>query len=231
MPVRASIKSLAAKLRQFQRSDTKFIWILGAVFASIILHPFLPSEGWSSFIVQVLQSFVILSGIVVASNERQVLRQVTVIGLFIISLGWISSLAQQQFPSLVLLVYALYAGFIGFMTIAIILVIIKTPKVTGNIICGAVTGYLLIGLSGAFLALLVETLNPGAFLMSGELLPRAGLANHLIYYSMVSLSTIGYGDITPATPVARSLSLAIGLIGQIYLTVLVATLVGKFLKD
>jgi voltage-gated potassium channel len=48
---------------------------------------------------------------------------------------------------------------------------------------------------------------------------------------MVSLSTIGYGDITPAAPMARSLSLAIGLLGQIYLTVLVAMLVGKFLND
>jgi hypothetical protein len=89
----------------------------------------------------------------------------------------------------------------------------------------------MMGLSGAFLALFVETLIPGSFLLSGEILAREGLANTLIYYSLVSLSTIGYGDITPNVPIARSLSLAIGLTGQIYLTVLVAMLVGKFLKD
>jgi voltage-gated potassium channel len=130
-----------------------------------------------------------------------------------------------------LLVYALYALVIWLITVAIILTIIKSSKVTANIICGAIAGYLFIGLSGAFIALFLESLNPGSFLAGGELLSQEGLAEELVYYSMVSLSTIGYGDITPAAPMACSLSLAIGLLGQIYLTVLVAMLVGKFLND
>ena len=225
------MKSIASKLLAFQRSESKFVWILIAVFLLILFNPFLPNQGWGSYIYHLLLLFLILSGILAASDERQIIRQVTFIGLFVVALDWFSVLARDHFPRLGLLILALYALVIGLITVAIILAIIRSPKVTANIICGAIAGYLLIGLSGAFIALFIETLNPGAFLLSGEVLGRKGIADELIYYSMVSLSTIGYGDITPATPAARSVSLAIGLIGQIYLTVLVAMLVGKFLKD
>jgi hypothetical protein len=231
MRPKALVKSLASKLLNFQRSESKFVWILVAVFLLILFNPFLPNQGWGSYIFHLLLLFIIVSGILASSDERQIIHQITFIGLFVVALDWIAVLAQNYLPKLVLLVYALYAIVIGLITVAIILAIIKSPKVTANIICGAVAGYLLIGLSGAFIALFIETLSPGAFLIGGEVLNREGLADELIYYSMVSLSTIGYGDIIPADPMARSLSLAVGLVGQIYLTVLVAMLVGKFLKD
>ncbi|NET37796.1 MAG: two pore domain potassium channel family protein [Cyanothece sp. SIO1E1] len=107
----------------------------------------------------------------------------------------------------------------------------KSKRVTGNIICGAIAAYLLIGVSASLLATLIETVHPGAFLRGGELLSRDGVFDNLLYYSLVTLTTIGYGDITPNVAIAQSLSIALGLIGQIYLTVLVAMLVGKFLKD
>lgn len=207
------------------------MWILIAVFALIIFNPLLPPQGIGAYVFNLLLSFIVLSGILAASDERQIIRQLALIGLILIILDWVRSLAAQEMPGMVLMIYALYSCFITTVTIAIIIGVVKSEKVTVNIICGAIAAYLLIGLSGSFLALFLETLAPGAFLAGGAMLPREGLSNALIYYSMVSLSTIGYGDITPNLPVARSLSLAIGLMGQIYLTVLVAMLVGKFLND
>lgn len=231
MPLKAAIRYCASKLLAFQQSESKFVWILGAVSLLILLNPVVPNQGWGTLVFHVLMFFVVLSGILAASDERQIIRQITALGLFVLVLDWIQSLAQDHRPHLAMLVYALYAVFVGFITVAIILEVVKSPRVTANIICGAVAGYLLIGLSGMFVALLIEGLHPGAFVSNGEMLSRDGLGDALLYYSMVSLSTIGYGDITPAAPMARSLALALGLLGQIYLTVLVAMLVGKFLKD
>ncbi|WP_052049730.1 potassium channel family protein [Leptolyngbya sp. KIOST-1] len=231
MGLKTTVKSFASKLLAFQRSESKFVWILIAVFMLILFSPFLPSHGWGSYIFHLLLLFVILSGILAASDERQIIRQITFIGIFVVALDWIGFLAHNYLPKLELFIFALYALVMGLITVAIILAILRSPQVTANIICGSIAGYLLIGLSGAFVALLIETLHPGAFLLGGEPLSREGLADELIYYSMVSLSTIGYGDITPVAPMARSVSLAVGLTGQIYLTVLVAVLVGKFLKD
>jgi hypothetical protein len=222
---------VTSKLLLFQRSESKFVWILVAVFSLIVFNPLLPSQGIGVYVVNLLLSFIVLSGILAASDERQIIHQLAFIGLVLITLDWVRSLAEQEIPGMEVLIYALYGFFISTVTVTIAIGVAKSKKVTVNIICGAVAAYLMIGLSGSFYALLIETINPGAFLSGGESLPREGLANALIYYSMVSLSTIGYGDITPSIPIARSLSLGIGLLGQIYLTVLVAMLVGKFLND
>jgi voltage-gated potassium channel len=231
MPFKQLTRSITSQLLSFQRSESKFVWILIAVFSLIIFNPFIPAEGIGVYFFNLLLSFIVLSGILAASDERQIIKQLAFIGLFLIILDWIRSLASQEIPGMSLLIYALYGIFILTVTISIIIGVVRSPKVTANIICGAVAAYLLIGLSGGFIALCIETFKPGAFLSGGEVLPRQGLFGALLYYSMVSLSTIGYGDITPKLPIARSISLAIGLIGQIYLTVLVAMLVGKFLKD
>lgn len=222
---------MASKLLTFQQSESKFVWILIAVFALILLNPLLPNQGWGAYVFRLLLLFIVVSGILAASNERQLVQQLTLLGLGVTALDWIQALARRDFPELALVVYALYAIFVAFITVAIILAVVRSTRVTVNVICGAIAGYLLIGLSGMFIALLLEGITPGHFLAGGAVLGRAGLAEALLYYSMVSLSTIGYGDITPVSPAARSLSLAIGLLGQIYLTVLVAMLVGKYLKD
>jgi len=230
MPFKELSRCIASKLLLFQRSESKYVWILIAVFSLIILNPLLPDRGIQSYLFNVLLFFMILSGIFAASEERQIIRQLILIGTVLIVLDLIQLLAEREIPGMELLIYMLYGLFIITVTIAIVIGVVKSKKVTGNIICGAIAAYLMIGLSGAFLALIIETLQPGSFLLGREVLPHEGLANTLIYYSMVSLSTIGYGDITPNLPIARSISLAIGLIGQVYLTVLVAMLVGKFLN-
>jgi hypothetical protein len=231
MPFKQLSRFITAKLLLFQRSESKFIWVLIAVFSLILFNPFIPNQGIGVYIFNLLLSFIILSGIVAASDEHQIIRQLIFIGLSLIILDWVRLFATREIPGMVLLVYALYTLFMVTVTIAIIIGVVQSKKVTVNIICGAVAAYLMIGLSGSFIALFIETFQPGAFLLGGEILPREGLSDTLLYYSMVSLSTIGYGDITPNLPIARSVSLAIGLLGQVYLTVLVAILVGKFLKD
>jgi hypothetical protein len=231
MPVKKLTRSVALKLLGFQRSESKFIWILLAIFSLILLNPLIPNQGIGVYIFNLLLSFIILSGILAASDERQIIKQLVLIGIVLIILDWIRSLAVREIPGMALVIYVLYIIFMVTVTIAIVIGVIQSQKVTINIICGAIAAYLLIGLSGSFIALFIETFHPGAFLSGGEILPRQGLSDTLLYYSMVSLSTIGYGDITPNLPIARSVSLAIGLLGQIYLTVLVAILVGKYLKN
>jgi voltage-gated potassium channel len=225
------VRGFASTLLALQRSESKFVWVLIAVFVLVVVNPLLPEQAAGKYIFNLLLSFIILTGILAASDERQIIRQLTFMGLALMSLDWVITLAARQLPGMEFTVYTLYLLFVIAVTVAILLGVVRSQIVNYNIICGAVAAYLMIGLSGGFIALLIETQLPGSFLIEGELLPRQGLANSLIYFSMVSLSTIGYGDITPAAPIARSASLAVGLIGQIYLTVLVAILISKFFKD
>lgn len=109
----------------------------------------------------------------------------------------------------------------------LILYILKVEKVTESLIIGAVSAYLLMGLSGAILVDLIDLIYPNSF----NILPNYHNFYNMVYYSFVTLSTLGYGDIVPHTPQAKSVAMAISIFGQLYLAVLMAMLVGKFLSD
>ena len=89
-------------------------------------------------------------------------------------------------------------------------------------IMGAICVYFLIGLIWADVFFILETLQPGSFQIPPEQVGQATLD----YFSYVTLTTLGYGDITPISAPARSLSLLEAMMGQLYLAVLIARLVG-----
>ena len=90
----------------------------------------------------------------------------------------------------------------------------------------SVNVYLLLGIAGAILFRAIYLSNTNAFNLSG------GIENNarFIYYSFVTMTTLGYGDITPLNPAARSLSIFFSVAGQLYLTMIIALLVGKYLS-
>ena len=87
---------------------------------------------------------------------------------------------------------------------------------------GAVAAYLLLGLAWALAYELVGLLAAGAFSGTGRSGPERP---DLVYFSFVTLTTVGYGDVTPVHPVARSLAVAEALTGQLYPAILLARLV------
>ena len=103
--------------------------------------------------------------------------------------------------------------------------VLRQGPVTAYRIQGAIVVYLLMGLTWSAAYELAQALLPGAFqFASGG--PDAARATHgLVYFSFVTLTTTGYGDVTPAHPVTRSLAIAEALTGQLYLAILIARLV------
>lgn len=93
----------------------------------------------------------------------------------------------------------------------------------------AVSAYLAAGFAFGNAYLLLELLQPGSF---GDLPAHTLHKGHtLVYFSFTTLTTVGYGDIAPATPAARALAAAEGIGGQLYLAVLVGRLIGLHLSD
>ena len=125
--------------------------------------------------------------------------------------------------------YVLAACFFAFALYGILRAIL-VKHVSGDAIFGAVCGYLLLGIIWSLLYGAVETASPGSFVtappkgedVSAERLDRGDLS----YYSFITLATVGYGDVTPTTPLARMLAWTEAITGQFYLAILVAGLVG-----
>jgi hypothetical protein len=120
------------------------------------------------------------------------------------------------------------ALFIAFVIYELLTRIFNTYRVTTDIIFAAISVYILIGIFWGFMYTLLEVFWPGSFILPASSMGE-GVYGHfgqdLIYYSFVSLTTLGYGDITSVSKPAQYLSVSEAVTGQIYLTVLVARLV------
>jgi hypothetical protein len=198
----------------------RFLFLLIAFLMLFVLHPLTDGFLKISFILDIFLSVILLSAIYAIGERRGPLFFGLSMAVPAFFAHWIHFFLK--WPVLHLIDVASGAIFFAFATIIIVSHLFQQKRVTADLIRGAICGYFLIGLMWAFIFSLVETLHPGAFI-SGET-GRLDLEN-LIYFSFVTLSTTGYGDIAPWTDQARSLSILEAVMGQMYLAVNIATLV------
>ena len=111
----------------------------------------------------------------------------------------------------------------------------RSRQVDGTVILNAINGYLIIGFLGALLLTMAEIFELFVLGIDTPLITFAGEAppqfHDYLYFSFVTVTTLGYGDITPANALAKSIVFLLAISGQLYLTVLVAMLVGKYLSQ
>jgi voltage-gated potassium channel len=115
-------------------------------------------------------------------------------------------------------------------SLVLILLLVMTLKrisaareVDQNVIFGVVSGYVLIGFIGGLMALAIARTIPEAFNVEGIISWSKAL-----YYSFVTMTTLGYGDILPTIEPTRSLSIILSIVGPMYVAIIVALMVGKF---
>jgi amino acid transporter len=130
-----------------------------------------------------------------------------------------------------------WLAFFAFITMVELRSVLKQKEVTRETIAMSVSVYLLLGLCWGLLYILIFQMNPQAFNFGAGPCPSADLVEnqqHLfpvfIYFSLTTLATIGYGDITPVTLQARYAAVAEGITGQFYFAILVARLVGVYIS-
>jgi len=123
--------------------------------------------------------------------------------------------------------------FLAYVLWVVGLAVARAAVITTDILCGAVCVYLLFGVLAGFVLLLIEFIAPGSFAISNWSTTPAqeqDLFLHdpgwLIYFSFITLTTVGYGDVLPANAVARSAAVLVAVIGQMLLMVQIARLVG-----
>ena len=192
----------------------------------IVPIPITLLPGYSKPIFGVVYSFLIISGVSLLTSSKR--RLFVGLGLGVVSflMVWIGTFSANEnnwgeAQSISLLLYFTYMAYFLFQDIA------KQKEVTFSIIISSISGYLIIGMIGGGLFQLLEMYIPGSFNLPAQ---PVGDYYDLHYFSFVTLTTLGYGDISPATTAAKSLTVLISLAGQLYLTILIAALIGKFLR-
>jgi hypothetical protein len=168
----------------------------------------------------VVFSVALISGVAIAWGQRWLFGFAGFVGSATLAVRWMAFLT----PTRTLVVWASIWSMVAVIVLALVLLaqVFRSGPVTPNRIQGAIAVYLLFGVAWAHAYHITAMLHPGSFnTTSGELTTVLDWT----YFSYVTLSTVGYGDITPVLPIARSLAIGESLTGQLYLAVLIARLV------
>ena len=217
----------------FFTSERSLSLMLGFLLLLLfVVYPFVDVQGMSRVVIEVFFSMVLISG--TFAMERRVRRfAFALLGLSLL-LRWAAYLAPSRE---LLLANAFVSGLFVVFACAVILSRVFAPgPVTTYRIQGAITVYLLIGLVFGMLYTAMVLLEPTAFELEASLPddPRSAydqVSGRMTYFSFITLTTVGYGDITPQGPIAKQFAVLEGLIGQLYPAILLARLVSMELSS
>jgi hypothetical protein len=219
---------------QFEWPKHGFLSLLVGLVSLIVVYPFFYNLPYANLILDIFISFILLFSIYSFSRKRQVI----IIALCLAVPAFIISWSKYFFFHSLLAQIEIIFRILFFVYILFVLTlgVFKARKVNTNIIYGSVCIYLLMGLTWAFIYSLLELTHPGSFhSMLPEFDPgnnlQEGITLRLVYFSYVTLTTLGYGDITPVTPPAQLIASMEAITGQFYLTILVARLIGMHLYE
>ena len=204
----------------------KFLFLLISMVLMFALRPFLESFVRISYLMDIFFFVIFLSAVYAISQKRSTFIIALVMALLMEIIIWLGHLTDIS--SLRTIGNFLAILFIGYTATVILSYLFTEDKITSDVIMGAICVYFLIGLAWAFIFFTLELFQPGSFQMpQGQGIDLS----HFSYYSYVTLTTLGYGDITPISNQARSLALLEAIMGQLYIAILVAKLVGTHIAQ
>ena len=205
-------------------NNYKYVIILIALLSFILIPVHISIFPISSSLIIVINfTFIVLSGLSICQSLKNSYLYF-IAGSLTILLLWV----EFSYPDLIQIKLARFiSSIVLFLLLDYILLreLIRDKSFTLKSILGAISGYLFLGLIGGVIFEIVYFLNPSSFI--GMALERS---YSFYYYSFIAITTVGFGDIVPTNPVSQSITILMTILGQFYLTVVVAVFVGKFLS-
>jgi len=200
----------------------RFVLLLVAIIAELMVAPLFTGSIAGLDATRIVTGLLLLAALsAVGVRPATLLLFVPAIALHLLGAYWGSTAIHLEET-------ALRAVFFSYALGLIIWHVLHRPEVTIDTIAGAACAYMLLAVVWAHLYLIVEVLHPGSFIIPArwEAAPTADPAQALLYFSFITLTTVGYGDITPGWAGAAGLVAAEAVVGQLYLAVTIARLVG-----
>ena len=218
-------------LKWFLRRD--FVWLFGALLLPYVVYPFVEGHRGAGATLNVFITGAVVAGVLRTGLRRGRLTLLLVLGIPALVLIWISQILPSD--SAVIARAASSAAFFACTAGLIVEAIVGAKRVTRNVVFGAACFYLLLAHTWTFIYVAIESAAPGSF-QGGALSGLGGisagghaLVAKFMYFSGVTLTTLGYGDITPVTTGAQMVTSLEAMAGQLCVAFLVARIVGLYI--
>lgn len=208
-------------MREYARH--RFSYLLLALLLTIVISPLIEEFTVLSIVFDASLSLIFVLGCFAVSRKKYIPWLAAALSVPMLLSVWIGYLGLD-IPRLSLVGRVSGMAYFALIAGAILTFVFAVRAVSWEVISAALVVYLLLGAMWGFAYGVIETLQPASFRFPDVLLEED--SSGFMYYSFITLTTVGYGDITPVTGVARSFSLLQGIVGQSYMAVLVARLVG-----
>jgi len=200
----------------------RFFFLFISMILMLVIRPFMESYVVIRYHIGIFFLIIFISSVFAVSRKRSTFITALVLAVLTELLSLSSFLMAMS--ALDVLSDILAGLLLAYTATIILFYLFSQERITGDMIMGAICVYFLIGLFWSFAFSVLEACQPGSFQM-----PQ-GSVNQMTfsYYSYVTLTTVGYGDMTPISAPARSFAILEAMMGQLYLAVLIARLVGIY---
>jgi voltage-gated potassium channel len=206
------------------------IILLICLLITVLLYPLLFVHLGP--VSKIIFTGIILSGTFSLEFKKRTRNILITFGTVTIFLIWLNYFIINDWLKITM--YFSFFCFNLFITVFMVRHIARSQNVTLTILINSINCYLIIGVLGALLLAMEEILRKIGFHLDAGGINFAGSGaqgfHDYLYFSFVTMTTLGYGDVTPVSSFAKSTTIIIAVAGQLYLTMLVAMLVGKFLS-
>jgi hypothetical protein len=223
----ASQAAPARATRRFGNFRYSAIELLGSLVLLFVAAPFLEDIPNGDLVEVLLISLVMVLAVLAVGGRRRVFAIALLLVVPALAAKWVNHVWPKVAPPELYL--AASAAFFLYVIANLLRFILRAPRVDANVMCAGIAGYLLLGLLWIPAYLLVARVTPTAFAIS----PAPGVDTAMrgfnaFYFSFITLTTVGYGDILPVSKVARMLAVMEAITGVFYMAVLISRLVSVY---
>lgn len=204
---------------------SKYLYLLFSLVLYFLASPFLIAKQFNNTVLTLLISLIVVLCLNVITRSRILLSLTAVLGLSSVVSYWIITSVDGSEPFKIFHITTILFCLIV-MTFFVIASIAERKEITKDSLLGAISGYFLLGLTWSVIYILINCVDPNAFINHRTFVSLRDHTQQYIYYSFETLTTLGYGDVLPYSDVARTFSWLEAVTGQIYLAVWISQLVG-----
>ena len=215
-------------LTQYWNTE-RFLVLLVSLLLLLVSSPFLNDLRWFGIIRNILTSWIFLEIFHTTTREKKGLIFSSLLVAFAIAALWVDNIFGTS-ARIIALTNAIIVIYLFFSIVVLAKFISGAESVGREVIYAAIIIYLLISMVWGYFYMTLEFFIPGSFALPFDM-DQSEKFIWLMYFSYVTVTTLGYGDITPLNAKASALASTEALIGQIYLVVIVAWLVGMHVSQ